>query len=278
MQKKMHPYQRKNSGSDIVEQDPGALGKLFQLTDWRRLDDIEGSKKYKTRQKSFPREGYGDQRDHLSGDFVNYYELRIFDGRGTRHPGGCRDADCDCQNGQCDGSRDSQPRGQFVRDNGPEQYGCSRGPAAGAGSHAADSEEGGDQNRPERTARAGRPHDGRRQAGAMVASIARGGRRFHSSSSSEELLRIDSSVSAVGDEITYPPLAHFPRSSNRQRSLQKGKSASVLFTAFLQMGQRSLTVRLRGIRLYCKGLLSVKNGLVDVMLRSDIFASWSSLL
>jgi hypothetical protein len=33
----------------------------------------------------------------------------------------------------------------------------------------------------------------------------------------------------------------------RQRSLQKGKSASVLFTALLQMGQRSFTLRLRGM-------------------------------
>ena len=34
----------------------------------------------------------------------------------------------------------------------------------------------------------------------------------------------------------------------RQRSLQKGKSGSALLTDFLQIGQRSLTVRLRGIR------------------------------
>jgi hypothetical protein len=33
----------------------------------------------------------------------------------------------------------------------------------------------------------------------------------------------------------------------RQRSLQKGKSASVLFTFFLQIGQRSLTIRLLGM-------------------------------
>ena len=34
----------------------------------------------------------------------------------------------------------------------------------------------------------------------------------------------------------------------RQRSLQKGKSGWVLFTDFWQMGQRSLTAGLRGIR------------------------------
>ena len=73
---------------------------------------------------------------------------------------------------------------------------------------------------------------------------------FHDSSS--ESLRMLSSVaspvSVAGEETTYPPLAHFPKSIMRQRSLQKGKSVSVLFTAFLQMGQRSLRVRLRGIQ------------------------------
>jgi len=62
-----------------------------------------------------------------------------------------------------------------------------------------------------------------------------------------------SSASVTGDEITYSPLAHFPRSMMRQRSLQKGNSASVFFTAFLQVGQLSLRVRLRGIRFhYCR--------------------------
>ena len=37
----------------------------------------------------------------------------------------------------------------------------------------------------------------------------------------------------------YCPLAHFPRSMVRQRSLQKGKSGSFFFTSFLQIGQRS---------------------------------------
>ena len=52
---------------------------------------------------------------------------------------------------------------------------------------------------------------------------------------------------STGDEITYAPLAHLPRSIKRQRSLQKGKSASAAFAGFLQIGQRSLMVRLRGI-------------------------------
>ena len=52
-----------------------------------------------------------------------------------------------------------------------------------------------------------------------------------------------SSVSVTGDEITYFPLAHLPRSIRRQRSLQKGKSASLLVTGFLQVGQLSLSAR-----------------------------------
>src|ERR1700730_10458440 len=86
-----------------------------------------------------------------------------------------------------------------------------------------------------------------RDAGATVACDRRG-RGFHGASSSSRLsCRIASSASSTGDEITYAPLAHLPRSIRRQRSLQKGKSASVAFVGFLQLGQRSLTVRLRGI-------------------------------
>jgi len=51
----------------------------------------------------------------------------------------------------------------------------------------------------------------------------------------------------TGDEITYPPLAHLPKSIRRHRSLQKGKSASAVFVGFLQMGQRSLMELLRGM-------------------------------
>jgi len=54
-------------------------------------------------------------------------------------------------------------------------------------------------------------------------------------------------ISCTGDEITYAPLAHFPRSTRRQRSLQKGKSAFALVTFFLQIGQRRVAARLRGM-------------------------------
>ena len=49
------------------------------------------------------------------------------------------------------------------------------------------------------------------------------------------------SGSLKGEEITYPPLAHLPRSIRRHRSLQNGNSASVFNTIFRQVGQRRLT-------------------------------------
>src|SRR5579872_3961209 len=59
-----------------------------------------------------------------------------------------------------------------------------------------------------------------------------------------------SDVSCTGDEITYAPLAHLPRSIRRQRSLQNGNSGSLLFTGFLQVGHRNFRVCLRAIDPY----------------------------
>ena len=57
---------------------------------------------------------------------------------------------------------------------------------------------------------------------------------------------ISSEMSFTGEDTTYCPLAHLPRSMRRQRSLQKGKSSAVRSTAFLQMGQLNFNLRLRG--------------------------------
>lgn len=76
-----------------------------------------------------------------------------------------------------------------------------------------------------------------------------------------------SSASVTGDETTYPPLAHFPKSIVLQRSLQKGKSAAVFVTGFLQIGHLSSSVRLRGmVQLY----LSRKEGGLRQDLRYQI--------
>ena len=62
-----------------------------------------------------------------------------------------------------------------------------------------------------------------------------------------EELKSSESGSFIGDEITYPPLAHLPRSITRQRSLQNGNSGSEANTIFLQVGQRRLRTDFFGI-------------------------------
>ena len=78
MQQEMHRREGEKSSCNIIEHDSDPFRKLLQLPNWRRLEDIEGSKEYKTRQKSFPRQGDGDQRDQLSGNLVNNDQLWIF--------------------------------------------------------------------------------------------------------------------------------------------------------------------------------------------------------
>lgn len=51
----------------------------------------------------------------------------------------------------------------------------------------------------------------------------------------------------MGVEITYPPLAHLPRSIVRHLSLQNGNSGSVLNTSLRQVGHRKLRIFFLGI-------------------------------
>lgn len=94
MQQKMHHQAGENPGRDIIQYYPGSFRQLFQLPDGRRFHDVEGSEKYKTCEKSFPRERDGNQRDELSGDFVDYHELRIFLVKSLGHPRCCWNTDC----------------------------------------------------------------------------------------------------------------------------------------------------------------------------------------
>lgn len=110
MQQEMHDYESENPCRHIVEYDPGAVWKFLQLPQRRRLDDIEGSKKYKTREKSFPRQGDGDQGDQLSGDLVDHDELGVFGRRRPGHAGGGGDADQRDQRRQGDGNWGPQGR------------------------------------------------------------------------------------------------------------------------------------------------------------------------
>ena len=84
----MYYREGKNSCRHIVEHDSGAFRKFLQLPHRRRLDDIECSKKYKTREESLPCKGNGDECDELSGDFVDDDELGIFSARSARHTSG----------------------------------------------------------------------------------------------------------------------------------------------------------------------------------------------
>ena len=77
MKENLHYCESVYASRDIVEHDPGAFRKSFQLSNGRRLDDVEDSKKYKTGEKSFPRERNGNQGNELSGNLVDDYEAGI---------------------------------------------------------------------------------------------------------------------------------------------------------------------------------------------------------
>ena len=101
-------------------------------------------------------------------------------------------------------------------------------------------------------------------SGVFIDCIQRRAVQDSESESSGVASRIDSSISDTGELITYWPLAHFPRSILRQRSLQKGKSAELLVAAFLQIGQRSFTELLRGM-----GILRTSDSKSDFRLRTQ---------
>ena len=104
----MYAKKCKNSRRHIVKYDSSALGKSLQLPYGRRLKDIEGSKKYKTRKKSFPCQRNSDQRDELSSNFVDDHELGILYGGRTGYAGGGRDTDQGDQNSEADGQGSSE--------------------------------------------------------------------------------------------------------------------------------------------------------------------------
>ena len=102
MQQEMHGNAGQDPCRNVIEHDSGALWKFLQLPHRRRLDDIEHSKKYKTSEKSFPREGNGDEGDELSGNLVDDDELGVFACRRLGDAGGGGDADQDDEHGERD--------------------------------------------------------------------------------------------------------------------------------------------------------------------------------
>ena len=91
----MHDKKCKNSRRYIIQDDTGAFGKSLQLPYRGRLENIEDSKKYKTRQKSFPRQGYSYQCDELSRNLVDHHKLRVLHGGRTGNAAGGRNTDQD---------------------------------------------------------------------------------------------------------------------------------------------------------------------------------------
>jgi len=78
MQQCLHDKQGVEARADIVDHYARTFWQPLQLPYWRRLPDIEASKKHKTRQQAFPRNRGGNQRNQLPCNFINDDELGIF--------------------------------------------------------------------------------------------------------------------------------------------------------------------------------------------------------
>jgi hypothetical protein len=100
MKHDLHYSQTVKAGSHVIDHDADTLGEAFELAYWRRLDDIERSKKYKAQQQRLPRDRRCNQSDELAGDFVDHHKLRIFATAGPRHSRGCRNSDQNCHESQ----------------------------------------------------------------------------------------------------------------------------------------------------------------------------------
>ena len=74
----MHDGERIKSRSQVVHHNAGALGQPLQSPDWKRLPNIEDTEEYKAREKGFPTERNGDERNQLPRDFIDDDELRVF--------------------------------------------------------------------------------------------------------------------------------------------------------------------------------------------------------
>jgi len=79
MQKEMYHCQRVETSRHVIEHNSRAFRKRFQLPHRRWLQNIERTKKYKAREKRFPRQRHCDQSYQLSGDLIDHHKLRIFD-------------------------------------------------------------------------------------------------------------------------------------------------------------------------------------------------------
>src|SRR5256885_1051937 len=97
----MHDDESVQSSPEVIDYDSSAFRQTLQLTNRRRLQNVEDTKKYKAGEKGFPSEGDGNQRDQLTGDFVNHDELRIFQAGSQYHARSGGDSDQRYRKGGC---------------------------------------------------------------------------------------------------------------------------------------------------------------------------------
>ena len=83
----MHDGERIKSRSQVVHHNASAFGQPLQSPNRKRLQNIEDTEKYKAREKGFPSERNGDERNQLPGDFIDDDELRVFRAGGARDRG-----------------------------------------------------------------------------------------------------------------------------------------------------------------------------------------------
>src|SRR5450755_4717439 len=89
----MHHSERVKSRSQIIHHNARAFGKPLQSPNRKRLPNIEHTKEYKAREKSFPSERDGDEGNQLSRDFIDDDKLRIFYAGAARDQGGGGNSD-----------------------------------------------------------------------------------------------------------------------------------------------------------------------------------------
>src|SRR5215469_357253 len=149
MQKELHDSQAIKPGRDIVNHDPDSFRQPFQLPHRVWFYDIEGTKKYKARQKRFPRKRGTKKRHQLASGFIDHDELRVLDSGSAGYGSGGRYAEGDSQNREEKvGWKDPCGRKQ-MGNYGPEDQGGQRSPRPGTRFQAAGSEKSGDERGPE---------------------------------------------------------------------------------------------------------------------------------
>ena len=73
----MHDRKRIKSRSQVIHHNASALRQPFQSPNGKRLPNIEDTKEYKAREKSFPSQRDSDERNQLPRNLINDDDLRI---------------------------------------------------------------------------------------------------------------------------------------------------------------------------------------------------------